>query len=179
MHRFPQVSFSSLYGWLVFRSPASEQGKEIYNNYRSILSATSFRGNVYTLAINYAFRSYNLRTIFGALNQEELHTMLKQLARAFFLSLLTSGTATFAQSAADLYKTKCQMCHAADGSGNTPAGKSLKAPAFSSPEIMKATDADLIAATENGKGKMPAYKGKLTDGQIKDLIAYVRTLEKQ
>ena len=36
----------------------------------------------------------------------------------------------------------------------------------------------LIASTTNGKDKMPAYKGKLTDAQIKDVIAYMRTLEK-
>ena len=37
---------------------------------------------------------------------------------------------------------------------------------------------DLIAATKNGKGKMPAYSGKLTTAQIKDVVAYIRTLQK-
>ncbi|MBS1805569.1 MAG: cytochrome c [Acidobacteria bacterium] len=44
---------------------------------------------------------------------------------------------------------------------------------------MKAPDAELIAATKNGKGKMPAYDGKLTDAQIKETIAYIRTLQKK
>lgn len=82
-------------------------------------------------------------------------------------------------SGADTYKAKCAMCHAADGSGNTPAGKSMKVPPFSSPDLVKMSDADLIAATKNGKGKMPAYAGKLTDPQIKDVIAYIRTLQKK
>ena len=30
----------------------------------------------------------------------------------------------------------------------------------------------------DGKGKMPAFKGKLTDDQIKQVVAYVRTLAK-
>jgi mono/diheme cytochrome c family protein len=40
------------------------------------------------------------------------------------------------------------------------------------------SDADLTAAITDGKGKMPAYKGKLTDAQIKDLVGYIRTLKK-
>jgi mono/diheme cytochrome c family protein len=83
-----------------------------------------------------------------------------------------------AQSGADTYKGKCMMCHGADGSGNTPAGKSMKAIPFTSPDLVKATDADLIAATLNGKGKMPAYSGKLTPAQVKEVIAYIRTLQK-
>jgi mono/diheme cytochrome c family protein len=40
------------------------------------------------------------------------------------------------------------------------------------------SDDDLIAVTTNGKNKMPAYKGKLTDAQIKEVIAYIHTLQK-
>jgi mono/diheme cytochrome c family protein len=87
-------------------------------------------------------------------------------------------TPAFAQSAADTYKSKCQMCHGATGLGDTPAGKALKVPSFKEAAIVKASDADLIAAVTNGKGKMPANKGKLTDAQIKALIAHVRTLQK-
>jgi mono/diheme cytochrome c family protein len=89
-----------------------------------------------------------------------------------------ASTAAFAQSGADTYKAKCASCHAADGSGSTPAGKAMKALPFNSPDLIKASDADLIAATKNGKGKMPAYNGKLTDPQIKDVVAYIRTLQK-
>jgi mono/diheme cytochrome c family protein len=85
-------------------------------------------------------------------------------------------TPAFAQdNGADTYKTKCQMCHGVDGMGMTPAGKALKVPAFKS---IKASDADLIAAVTNGKNKMPAYAGKLTDAQIKSVVGYIRTLQK-
>jgi mono/diheme cytochrome c family protein len=70
------------------------------------------------------------------------------------------------------------MCHSADGSGSTPAGKSMGAIPFKSAALIKASDTDLIAATTNGKGKMPAYTGKLTAPQIAALIAYIRTLQK-
>jgi mono/diheme cytochrome c family protein len=95
------------------------------------------------------------------------------------LTALSMTTAAFTQdSGAATYKAKCQMCHAADGSGSTPAGKSMKAIPFSAPELVKASDPDLIAATKNGKGKMPAYSGKLTDAQITEVVAYIRTLQK-
>ncbi len=54
----------------------------------------------------------------------------------------------------------------------------MKALPFKSPELVSASDADLAAATKNGKGKMPAYAGKLTDPQIAAVIAYIRTLQK-
>jgi len=106
--------------------------------------------------------------------------MLKNIARIVAVSLFTlSSTMVFAQSGADIYKSKCQMCHAADGSGNTPAGKSSKARPFDSPEVMKLSDYYLIKVTKNGHGKMPAYAGKLTDDQIKDVVDHIRTLQKK
>jgi mono/diheme cytochrome c family protein len=38
------------------------------------------------------------------------------------------------------------------------------------------SDADLIKATKEGKGKMPAFK-TLTDDQVKDLVQYIRSLK--
>lgn len=89
-------------------------------------------------------------------------------------------TPAFAQdSGPDIYKAKCAMCHGADGLGGTPAGKALKAVSFKDPAIVKAPDTELIAAVKNGKNKnMPANAGKLTDVQIKSVVAYVRTLQK-
>jgi len=91
--------------------------------------------------------------------------------------LAVSVTPAFAQGAgAATYKAKCQMCHGADGQP-TAAGKSMKALPFNSPELKKASTASLIASVTNGKGKMPAYAGKLTDAQIKEVVEYVRTLQ--
>ena len=49
---------------------------------------------------------------------------------------------------------------------------------FKSAALINASNADLIAATTVGKGKMPAYKSQLTAPQIADVIAYIRTLQK-
>jgi len=95
------------------------------------------------------------------------------------LAIAACTLPTFGQNTgAATYTSKCQMCHGADGTGNTPAGKAMKAPSFLSPATVKESNADLIAVTTNGKGKMPAYAGKLTDAEIKDAIAHVRTLQK-
>lgn len=107
--------------------------------------------------------------------------MLKHLVcfGAVTLLIFTGSATSFAQSAAETYVAKCQMCHAADGSGDTPAGKAMKARPLNSPDVLKESDADLIAIIKNGKGKMPAFAGKLTDAQIADLVAHIRTLQKK
>jgi mono/diheme cytochrome c family protein len=85
----------------------------------------------------------------------------------------------FAQApGADTYKAKCAMCHGADGLATSPMAKNMKILSFKAPAMMKASDAQFIASTKNGKGTMKGYAGKLTDAQIKDVIAYVRTLQK-
>lgn len=85
-----------------------------------------------------------------------------------------------ADDAAALYKSKCTACHATDGSGDTAAGKAMKAPDLRSEEVQKQTDAQLVDSTANGKGKkMPAYKDKLTGDQIQQLVAYIRELAKK
>lgn len=97
----------------------------------------------------------------------------------FALVLFTPATFAAAQNTPEaLYKAKCAVCHAADGSGNTPAGKKMDVQDFKAPEIAKLTDQVLFEITKKGKGKMPAYDGKLTDAQINDLVKYIRSLEK-
>ena len=102
----------------------------------------------------------------------------KSILTTCILAVATSAWAGDAAATADLYKTTCQKCHGADGTGNTPAGKKFEARDFHSPEVQKQTDAELIKATTEGQKKMPSYKDKLSAEQIKDLVAYVRQLGK-
>jgi len=44
---------------------------------------------------------------------------------------------------------------------------------------LKQTGAELTGVITNGKNKMPAHQGKLDDGQIKQLVAFVRDLAKK
>ncbi len=106
--------------------------------------------------------------------------MRKFTCYAFAIAIAVLSTSVVASAeAADTFKAKCQMCHGADGLAATPAGKAMKTPPFTDPAILKTSDAVLIASTKNGKGKMPAYNGKLTDAEISSLIAYIHTLQKK
>lgn len=108
--------------------------------------------------------------------------MLKQIGRYGTISLLVFAASAMSRaqsSTSDTYKAKCEMCHAADGSGDTPAGKATKARPFKSPDVLKESNADLMAVIKNGKEKMPAFAGKLPDAQITDLVAYIHTLQKK
>jgi mono/diheme cytochrome c family protein len=94
--------------------------------------------------------------------------------------LLLGSVARPADDAAAVYKAKCETCHAKDGSGKTDMGKMTKAKDLRSPEVQKMTDDQLNDAITKGMGDtMPAYKGKLTDAQIKALVAYTRGLAKK
>jgi cytochrome c6 len=96
------------------------------------------------------------------------------LAVALFCLTPTSH----AQAAdASPYVAKCQMCHGPTGHADTPAGKAMGAHAFNAPAVIKESDTDLLAVIKNGKGKMPAFAGKLTDPQMTDLVAYIRKLQ--
>lgn len=82
-----------------------------------------------------------------------------------------TGVATAADlSSNDTYKTKCAMCHGANGEG--------KAAMKTTPlkEAAAKSDADLTGIIENGipNTTMKGYKGKLTDAQIKDLVAAIK-----
>ena len=80
-----------------------------------------------------------------------------------------------AQDVAATYKAKCAMCHGMDGKGGKMGTK-----AFASAEIQALSDAALTDVISKGKPpKMPAYEGKLTDTEIKELVAYVRSFGKQ
>lgn len=91
--------------------------------------------------------------------------------------VVSTVTPVFAEDAAALYKSKCQTCHGADGKGDTAVGKKMGVKDFHDPEVVKASDADLIKTTKDGKGKMPAYNGKISDDDIKALVKYIRTLK--
>jgi cytochrome c6 len=77
-----------------------------------------------------------------------------------------------------LYKTKCAGCHGPDGKGETSMGKANQIRDLGSPEVQKQSDDELGGIIANGKGKMPAYGKSLKPDQIKDLVAYIRTLKK-
>lgn len=84
----------------------------------------------------------------------------------------------FADGAAT-FKAKCATCHGADGKGQSAMGKKMNLRDLGSPEVQKQTDQQLYDWTAAGKGKMPAYKDKLTNDEIKALVVHMRTFAKK
>lgn len=81
--------------------------------------------------------------------------------------------------AAKVYKANCVLCHSANGSGDSPTGKALKAKDLGSDEVQKKSDAELAEVISKGRGKMPAFGAKFSADVIKSLVAYLRELAKK
>ena len=96
------------------------------------------------------------------------------------LAMLTLPfSAMAADEAADLFKSKCAMCHGPDGAGKTVMGEKLKIPDLQSADVQKKSDADLETIISKGKEKMPAYETKLSKEQVERLVSYIRSLAKK
>ena len=75
-------------------------------------------------------------------------------------------------------------CHGADGKGNTKMGKQSGVKDYTDPKIqaeMKDDNALKIikeGIVEKGKKKMDPYADKLTEPEMKELIAFMRGFKK-
>ena len=82
------------------------------------------------------------------------------------------------------WDNNCAQCHGKDGRADTKMGKLLSAKDLTDPKVQaeftdaKATQSIREGVKQNGKTTMKAFGGKLTDDEIKALVAYVRTLKK-
>jgi cytochrome c6 len=97
---------------------------------------------------------------------------------ALILLTLMFSTCAFADSGADIYKTKCSACHGKHGAGDTMLGKNLKLRPLGSDEVQERSDDELFAIISKGKNRMPSFDRKLSKDQIRDLVKYIRLLKK-
>jgi mono/diheme cytochrome c family protein len=51
----------------------------------------------------------------------------------------------------------------------------IGAPNFAQGDALMSPDSTLLISIQSGKGPMPAYRGVLSDQDILDVIAYLRT----
>lgn len=93
--------------------------------------------------------------------------------------LLAPAYRAQAKDAAPTFDAKCAMCHAKDGSGNSPMGKNMKVPDLRSKAVQSKSNADLHTFIANGKGIMPGYGSQLSKEEIDDLVAYIHQLGKK
>ena len=109
--------------------------------------------------------------------------MKTTLALAITLCLATSISLRAADAKAN-WDANCVQCHGKDGKADTKMGKTLNAKDLTDAKVQasfsdaKAAESIKNGVKENGKTTMKAFGGKLTDDEIKALVAYVRTLKK-
>ena len=95
-------------------------------------------------------------------------------APALALALAASAPAKAAGS--ENFQTYCAVCHGDDGKGQTPKGKEKGARDFTNAKWQKSVDdARLEESVTKGRGKMPAFKDKLSSDDIKALVKEVRS----
>ena len=101
---------------------------------------------------------------------------MKTIATAF---LAISGLA-FAgvPEGKTVFDSKCQSCHGPKGEGKDAIAKMFKVdmPPLGSSKVQFKTDADLKKIITDGSGKMKSVGG-LSDKQVDDVVAFVRTLK--
>jgi mono/diheme cytochrome c family protein len=85
-----------------------------------------------------------------------------------------------AAAGAEVFRTNCATCHGPQGHGDGPAGQSLEPKPRNLASIQAAAEDDfLFWRIREGKPgtSMVAWKGILTDEQIWQTVAFIRTLK--
>jgi mono/diheme cytochrome c family protein len=79
-----------------------------------------------------------------------------------------------------LYQANCALCHGDLGASDGPASSSYdpRPTDLTKGKVTTDPDGKIFLITKHGKGKMPGMK-RLTDEQIWQIVAYVRTLAKK
>ena len=109
---------------------------------------------------------------------------MKKIAMLAMSLFIGSAGYMWAADAAANWAANCVQCHGKTGTADTPMGKKLSAKDLTDPKVQAAfTDAHAAESIktgvkENGKVTMKAFGDKLSDADIKALVAYVRTLKK-
>jgi mono/diheme cytochrome c family protein len=76
----------------------------------------------------------------------------------------------------ELFRKRCVKCHGTDGTGNKARGSMPDIPNFTDASWQRRrSDAQLMASILEGKEtEMPSWRGKLSEEQVRSLVAYVR-----
>ena len=74
------------------------------------------------------------------------------------------------------YTKNCEPCHGPQGVGGLVKveDKQIKVASLKSDHAIKHTDEQLAKTITNGEEAMPAFKSKLTQAEIQDLVKFVR-----
>jgi mono/diheme cytochrome c family protein len=74
------------------------------------------------------------------------------------------------------FQKNCVTCHGeqADGGMKEVEGKRFKVPSLREGHALTHTDDKFITQINEGEEEMPAFKDKLTEAEIKDLVRFIR-----
>ena len=88
------------------------------------------------------------------------------------------GVAGSAARGKEVFEKKCTMCHFADSDAKKigPGLKGISKRGTFTVNGSKVTTESLTTWIENGDAQMPGMKDNLEPAQIKDVVAYVKTL---
>ncbi|HYV82664.1 MAG TPA: cytochrome c, partial [Pyrinomonadaceae bacterium] len=90
----------------------------------------------------------------------------------------TASVATdeFAHAKA-LYAKNCEGCHGPNAEGGIAKvdNKQIKVPSLKSDHAIKHTDDQIAKMITNGEEAMPAFKDKMSQAEIADMVKFVRT----
>ena len=82
-----------------------------------------------------------------------------------------------------VYERNCQACHGVGGWGDGPDAKTLKVAPANFHRFMSflKSDEELLRTIEFGVVFRPmhAWRGQLTDGEMQDVVSYIRLLSQQ
>jgi mono/diheme cytochrome c family protein len=77
-----------------------------------------------------------------------------------------------------IYAQSCAPCHGPEGTGGTPMARMMRVGNLADPAThARLSDEEIVALVRTGRGRMPAFRD-LSDQQIRDVVAYVRTLKR-
>jgi len=100
-------------------------------------------------------------------------------------SALLAAPVMFGADASANYAQYCASCHGKDGAGHTKAGRLLKVRDLTDAQVQK-TFTDAVAVKDltdglqdkDGNVQMKPMKDKLSDDEIKAVVAYIRKFVK-
>lgn len=78
---------------------------------------------------------------------------------------------------AAFYRANCVVCHGAEATGKDIGGRVT--PSMRAGDVLKKSDEYIYNQIRDGGNGMPPFKYQMTDQQIKNMVGFIRDLQKE